>query len=36
MIRADSNGNLIEIAVVQKGSQIQIVHAMKAQAKFLK
>ena len=35
-IGADSNGNLIEIAVVQKGSQIQIAHAMKARAKFLK
>ena len=36
LIGADSNGNLIEIAVVQKGNQIQIVHAMKARAKFLK
>ena len=36
LIGADSNGNLIEIAVVQKGNQIKIVHAMKARAKFLK
>ena len=35
-IGSNTHGNLIEIAVVQKGSQIQIAHAMKARAKFLK
>ncbi len=35
-IGSNTHGNLIEIAVVQKGNQIQIVHAMKARAKFLK
>ena len=36
IIGSNTHGNLIEIAVVQRDNQIQIVHAMKARAKFLK